>query len=246
MKSWNSSLHAESVMEQIFDILYPRRCPVCDEIVTPFGQKICRRCEDKPQYADGITCLKCGKPMKDAAAEYCVDCIRLKHVYDRGYALFRYRSISGSIYRFKYMGRQEYADYYADQMVKRMGKMLQNLHPDALIPVPMYAEKENQRGYNQAQVLALAIGKRLGIPVETNLICRIRNTVPMKKLDEVQRRNNLKRAFNIARNDVKLLTIIVIDDIYTTGSTADEIACEFRKHGVEKVYFLSLAIGQTT
>ena len=68
----------------------------------------------------------------------------------------------------------------------------------------------------------------------------------MKKLDEVQRRNNLKKAFKIARNDVKLLTIIVIDDIYTTGSTADEIACEFRKHGVEKVYFLSLAIGQTT
>ena len=144
------------------------------------------------------------------------------------------------------MGRQKYEDYYADQVDKKKKKMLQNLHPDALIPVPMHVEKENKRGYNQAQVLALAIGKRLGIPVETNLICRIRNTVPMKKLDEVQRRNNLKRAFKIARNDVKLLTIIVIDDIYTTGSTADEIACEFRKHGVEKVYFLSLAIGQTT
>ena len=246
MKLWNISLHAEPVMEQVFNILYPRRCPVCDEIVTPFGQKICLQCKDKPQYADGVTCLKCGKPMKDATAEYCADCVRRKHAYDKGYALFRYRSISGSIYRFKYMGRQEYADYYADQVDKRMGKMLQNLHPDALIPVPMHVEKENKRGYNQAQVLALAIGKRLGIPVETNLICRVRNTVPMKKLDEVQRRNNLKRAFKIARNDVKLLTIIVIDDIYTTGSTIDEISREFRRAGVKRIYFLSLAIGQTS
>ena len=246
MKSWKIRRSAEAVKEQIFNILYPRRCPVCDEIVTPFGQKICLGCRNIPQYAEGITCLKCGKPMKNAAAEYCADCIRLQHAYDRGYALFRYRSISGSIYRFKYMERREYADYYADQVTRKMGNLLQNLHPDALIPVPMFAEKENQRGYNQAEVLALAIGKRLEIPVETNLIKRIRDTVPMKKLDETQRRNNLKKAFNIARNDVKLLTIIVIDDIYTTGSTADEIACEFRKCGTKKIYFLSLAIGQTT
>ena len=124
--------------------------------------------------------------------------------------------------------------------------MLRNLHPDALVPVPMYAAKQRKRGYNQAEVLARAIGRRLEIPVEARVISRIRNTVPMKQLSEAERRNNLKRAFNIARNDVKLLTIIVVDDIYTTGSTIDEISREFRRAGVKRIYFLSLAIGQTS
>ena len=68
----------------------------------------------------------------------------------------------------------------------------------------------------------------------------------MKQLDVRGRRNNLKKAFNITRNDVKFKCILIIDDIYTTGSTIDEIAHEFRVAGVKKIYFLSLAIGQTT
>ena len=68
----------------------------------------------------------------------------------------------------------------------------------------------------------------------------------MKELDARGRRNNLKKAFNITRNDVKFKCILIIDDIYTTGSTIDEIAHEFLMAGVEKVYFLTLSIGQTT
>ena len=109
----------------------------------------------------------------------------------------------------------------------------------------MYGYKERVRGYNQAEVLAKEIGKRLDIPVRTNIVKRTRNTVPMKKLDEKARRNNLKKAFKVALNDVKLKSIIIIDDIYTTGSTIDEIAHEFRQVGVEKIYFCTLAIGQT-
>ena len=79
-----------------------------------------------------------------------------------------------------------------------------------------------------------------------DLIQRSRNTLPMKNLDVRGRRNNLKKAFNIQRNDVKFKCILIIDDIYTTGSTIDEIARLLRLAGAEKVYFLTLAIGQTT
>ena len=68
----------------------------------------------------------------------------------------------------------------------------------------------------------------------------------MKELDKRGRRNNLKRAFNITRNDVKFKSILIVDDIYTTGSTIDAIAQEFQRTGVERIYFLTLAIGQTT
>ena len=86
----------------------------------------------------------------------------------------------------------------------------------------------------------------LGIPVCEELVTRARNTAPMKELDARGRRNNLKKAFIIAKNDVKFKCVLIIDDIYTTGSTIDEIAHEFRMAGVEKIYCLTLAIGQTT
>ena len=78
------------------------------------------------------------------------------------------------------------------------------------------------------------------------MIVRVRETAPMKGLDARTRRNNLKKAFNIVRNDVKFRCILIIDDIYTTGSTVDEIAHEFRMTGTDRIYVLTLAIGQTT
>jgi predicted amidophosphoribosyltransferase len=82
--------------------------------------------------------------------------------------------------------------------------------------------------------------------MDAHVIRRIKNTVPMKELDAVRRRNNLKKAFIMPKNAVKYKCVLIIDDIYTTGSTIDEIAHEFRMAGVDRVYALTLAIGQTT
>ena len=83
-----------------------------------------------------------------------------------------------------------------------------------------------------------------GIPVRADLIERTVKTAPMKDLSAAERQNNLKKAFKILRNDVKLNTIIIIDDIYTTGSTIDAMSREFRKAGVGRIYFITLAIGR--
>ena len=233
-------------LERVLDIFYPKRCPICDGIVPINGGLIHEECRKKIEYVRGATCVKCGKPLSDPGREYCDDCQRTKHYFDKGYSVFVYRSVSGSIYRFKYMGRQEYARFYAKETRRRLGKRLKRLGIEAIIPVPMYKAKQKQRGYNQAEVYAKELSKELGIPMYGSLVTRVKNTAPMKELDARGRRNNLKKAFNIARNDVKFKCILIIDDIYTTGSTIDEIAHEFQMAGVEKVYFLTLAIGQTT
>ena len=92
-------------------------------------------------------------------------------------------------------------------------------------------------------MLAREVGSRLNIPVNTELIKRVRKTAPMKNLSAKERQNNLKKAFKICHNDVKLSTIIIIDDIYTTGSTIDAMAYELRQTGVKNIYFAALAIG---
>ena len=117
---------------------------------------------------------------------------------------------------------------------------------DALIPVPLHKGKLRVRGYNQAEVLAKELSVLTGIPMFPDLIERVEKTAPMKDLSAAERQNNLKRAFKIRRNDVKLSTIIIIDDIYTTGSTIDAVSREFKKAGAQRIYFLTLAIGRGT
>jgi len=92
-------------------------------------------------------------------------------------------------------------------------------------------------------VLASALGEQAGIPVYTNLLERCRDTAPQKELNALERQNNLKKAFKIYKNDVKLSTIIIVDDIYTTGTTVDEAASVLLAGSVKKVYVLTLASG---
>lgn len=225
------------------DLIYPRRCPVCDKAVKPFGNLICEECKKKIEYVRAPYCQKCGKELKDKRAVFCHDCAHKEHKYDRGMALFAYPCVADSIYRFKYRGRREYGAYYGERMASILGNRILSLKPDALVPVPIHSSKKKMRGYNQAEVLAKEVGRRLNIPVETNLIKRIRKTVPMKDLSAQERQNNLKKALKICRNDVKLNTIIIVDDIYTTGSTIDAMSEELRKAGIKYIYFAALAIG---
>ena len=227
----------------LLDLIYPRRCPVCDKAVKPFGSLICEECTRKIKYVKAPYCQKCGKELRDKRALFCHDCAHKEHKYDRGMALFSYPSVADSIYRFKYQGRQEYAAYYAQRMARVLGEKILSLHPDALVPVPIHSSKKRVRGYNQAEVLAKELGRILNIPVETKLIKRVRKTVPMKELSVGERQNNLKKAFKICHNDVKLITIVIIDDIYTTGSTIDAMAYELRQAGIKHIYFAALAIG---
>ncbi len=167
-------------LNSVLDLIYPRRCPVCDGIVGMFEFRngrikraglAHRDCLKKIEYVKEPTCVKCGKPLKrNSTDEYCRDCLRTKHLFTRGYSVFVYRTISGSIYRFKYMGRKEYADFYGWATQKRLGKKLKSLGIEAIVPVPMYRDKERKRGYNQAEVYARAVSRALDIPLETGLI----------------------------------------------------------------------------
>lgn len=231
----------------ILDLLYPARCPVCDGVLLP-GEEVCGECLPKLRYVTDPRCCKCGKPLRSEEDEYCPDCdcggAGRKHFYDSGLALYEYESIKDSLYRFKYQGRCEYAGFYGKEMAKRLEGRIASWHPDALLPVPMYQRKERMRGYNQARLLAEGVGAALHIPVRPELMVRRRQTVPLKELDPARRQINLKKAFIIGRFDVKLKCIIIVDDIYTTGSTMDEMAKVLRAAGVSRIHFLTLAIGR--
>ena len=231
------------LINYLVSLLFPLRCPVCDGIVKPFGEKICLECMKKLKYVTPPRCMRCGKKLDHAEKEYCHDCTVKVHRYIQGRALYEYRSIASGIYRFKYGNRREYADFFGEEISRYLNDFIREISPDGLVPIPLHRKKQRKRGYNQAYLLAEAIGKYTGIPVYDNLLKRVKNTVPLKSLNPEERQNNLKKAFIMVGNDVKLKTIMIIDDIYTTGSTVDEAAAVLMAGGVEKVYFLTLACG---
>lgn len=231
-------------MNFIKELVYPGRCAICDDLLLPGAGKVCWECRNKPEYVKEPVCKKCGKPLRNMEAEYCRDCTEKRHYFKEGAALFVYPSVKESLYRFKYEGRQEYGEYYGQQVRLHLSEKLRRWKPEGLIPVPLHKKRQKKRGYNQAALLARAISRETGIPVYENFAKRIKNTVPQKELDGQARENNLKKAFKICQNDVKLKTIIIIDDIYTTGSTMDALALECKKAGIETVYCISLAIGR--
>jgi len=244
MQKENRIKHCLSVgMRMGVQLLFPLRCPVCDDIVRPFGEKICLSCMKKLKPLTPPWCMRCGKGLL-REQELCQDCRRIRHNFVRGRALYEYHSAAPAIYRFKYSGRREYAEYFGEEAAAFLGDFIRSVKPDALVPVPLHRKRERKRGYNQAELLAEAIGRRMNIPVYGKLLVRVKNTTPLKQQNPKERQNNLKKAFNVAQNDVKLNTIIVVDDIYTTGSTIDEVSAVLKEHGARNVYFVTLACGE--
>lgn len=236
--------YSQIIYQFLIELLFPRRCPICDQIARPYGRHICEKCHDKIQYIGNITCQKCGKKLNTMEAEFCHDCSSKTHLFDKGRALYEYESIREALYRMKYSGRKEYAEFFALELSLFLKAEILKWNADALIPVPLHFARQRKRGFNQSQLLAEHLGDLLGIPVRSNLIKRCKKTVPQKELSLAERQNNLKKAFKISQYDVKLKTIIVIDDIFTTGSTIDAMSSELRRAGVQKIYFITLAIGE--
>lgn len=230
---------------RIVDIIFPARCPLCGEL-RPFGNTgVCIECEKELSYVKEPTCLKCGKTIEAASDEYCSDCIRLPKSFEKCFPAFNYEGrIKDSLYEFKYKNLRSHADFYCEGIMKRHGNELKSIHFDGIVPVPVHSHKKKVRGYNQAELIANKLSKAINVPVYLDYLIRSEDTNPQKELDDRERMKNLKNAFIIAQNVVKLDIVLLVDDIYTSGATMEACTEALSKAGVSKVYCVSVAIGR--
>lgn len=189
--------------------------------------------------------MKCGKQLDNETDELCSDCSRRNRSFERGFSAFPYTdALRKSIYSFKYNNRREYAAFYAKSIVDLYREQIERIGPYAFIPVPLHISKYRKRGYNQAELVAAELSRITGIPLDTGTLKRIRKTRPQKELDDEQRNKNISNAFQLSKNVVKYRKVILIDDIYTTGTTINECAKELKKSGIDKVFFITVCIGR--
>lgn len=231
------------ITEKMLDILYPPRCALCHGILVSKGMLVCEGCEKKAEPVQEPRCKKCGKPLQYENQEYCGDCIRRKADYDQGIGIFPYDDVmQKSMAYLKYHGRAEYAKYFGYMMWKYGKSYIRHWKIQYIVPIPVHYGRLCRRGYNQAGLLAAELGNHTGLPVMEKLLYRKRMTMAQKNLDPLQRRKNLNHAFYTPEK-IPYRTILLVDDIFTTGSTVDAAARQLKRAGAEKVYFITACIG---
>jgi ComF family protein len=154
-----------------------------------------------------------------------------------------------SIANFKYHNRKENAKFYIEEMTRLYGKKIVQLAPDVIVPIPIHKSKYLERGYNQADILAKGLGRRLNLPVSSQLLIRNKKTLPQKKLSDKERLRNLQEAFSFNKQEEERLQktiskVLLVDDIYTTGSTIEACTNVLKSNGISRVYFIVLCIGK--
>ena len=234
-------MHRRSPFSLILDALYPKHCPVCHGIA-PEGLAICPSCRKRLPYVRGRRCEKCGKPA-DSPGRYCRDCLKTKHIFTKGIGIFLYDDVMhDTIARFKYEWRPEYGEILGSLAADAAGPYLASWKAEAVIPVPAHKSRIRRRGYNQAELLAKGVAKRSGIPMRAKLLGRASRTEALKNLTREERKAYCLTAFTVKGKRIPS-RVLLIDDIYTTGATADGCALALRKAGVKEVYVLTLCIG---
>ncbi len=233
----------EKIKNTFLDILYPRHCPVCHDIPVPGTQKICSGCRERLRPITGPRCYKCSKPLNNTEQEYCSDCSRRTHLFEQGIGIFPYSTLlQQSLFKLKYGKRQEYGLFYGELAAVYAEEYIRRWKIDCIVSIPLHRKRLEKRGYNQAELIAEALGEKVNIPVKKKILKRKINTEPQKDLNPEERRKNIRGAFT-AGEGIRGEKVLLIDDIYTTGTTIDEAARALKKAGAEKVYFLVIAIG---
>ena len=237
MKKW---------FDWMLELLYPRKCPVCGRIIEPKGALICPPCRRRVNLVSGPTCFGCGKELFSEDAEYCDSCARHPHRFASGVVLMNYDSVARKILSdLKYHNKRDNADYLAAEAAVQLREEIEGMHADMMIPVPVHSRRRRVRGFNQAELIAKRLGERLDLPVRTDLLKRVKNTLPQKELGSAARLNNLLKAFAVCHADELVeKTVILVDDIYTTGSTAEACTRVLLESGAKKVYLVNMAAGK--
>lgn len=219
------------------DLIFPKRCVNCGK----FGSFVCTQCSEKIKPVKTQVCPKCGK-ISDLG-KWCSGCKGKSNLTG---------IIVGSVYR---VGpTKEMIHYLKYNNVKELAKPLADMLIDQLIDedlptniiitsVPLHKKRYLERGYNQSEIIAKTVAKKLGLTY-LNLLERIKYTESQVKLKGAQRRGNLDGAFLLKKGiEVGSKTVLLVDDVSTTGTTLEECAKVLRSGGARRVYGLVVARG---
>ena len=226
------------------DVVLPPQCLSCNTPVVEPGH-LCGTCWADVDFLAGPACSVCGLPFETPELDgaLCGSCSRSTPAYDKARAVMRYCDASkGLILRLKHGDRHEGVASYGRWLARAGSDFLREV--DVITAVPLHRLRLMSRLYNQAALLALAVGEEAGIPVDPMMIERVRRTPSQGGLTKRQRRHNVAGAFRVRPGYeacVEGKNIALVDDVLTTGATIDACARVLKRSGAAGIYVLTLA-----
>lgn len=230
-------------LDWVVDLLFPPRCPACG--IRTAQPDFCTSCRASIPVVAAPLCPICGVPFAGAGPEHlCAHCIERRPRFDAARACVTYRRDTPNplidvLQRLKYARDVSVARVLGTFMAAHMPLAIDH---DLIVPVPLHRERLRWRGFNQSAGLARAVGRATRRPVEALALARLRATPPQVGLGVAERRLNVRGAFAVRRPAaVHSRTVLLIDDVMTTGATADACAHALRQGGARRVDVLVLA-----
>ena len=248
------------IWNEILDRVYPPDlyCISCGKIIDdtrPY--RLCDDCREIIRWTTGRCCRKCGKPLTDNnPTDTCFSCREHEHEYDRGFSCAEYGAHERAIiFNLKYNDKlhiaQSVGRMMADRMLAEFSADELAVRYDTLVPVPLTKEKRLKRGYNQSSLICRWLSEYTGIPYDRKshhgeLLERTKETAAMKGLSPDERRANVRGSFAVidsCAHKLKDASCLIVDDIYTTGATVDEISRVLHAAGASRIDVLTFAAG---
>jgi ComF family protein len=234
------------MLKAFLDILFPPRCHFCKGFIPGGGElHLCARCLGACEVIRSPLCKRCGVPFYTDVGEdhLCGRCIDRPPPFTaaRAAALFN-GPVRELIHRLKYNRRVQHRRPLAELAGRRLAPFIAGSRADLVIPVPLHVKRLRQRGFNQAVLLGEILAREWGLPLMRRNMRRIRWTEPQINLSLAERLANVRGAFSVSEPLlVRDKRIILVDDVYTTGSTVSECSRVLTNAGASEVFVVTIA-----
>ncbi len=227
--------------KNILELVFPRKttCNFCRREV--FGNTaLCEDCKNSLPYNDGFFCFRCGRKTPNPT-EACESCSGKEWFVEKARSAFCYDApISYAIQKFKYENGRYFGEFFAQYLFPLYLKSFPAC--DCIIPVPVSEERMKERGFNQSLILAEYLSEKTGVPIYDDVVYKKRETEHQVGLSAKERLNNLSGSFAVKHGkEIEGKICLIVDDVLTTGSTANVIAKQLKKHGATDIYLITVA-----
>lgn len=236
------------IISSLLNLILPKRCLTCNSpLKKDIGNPICLDCWKNVKFSSGPLCPICGRPFRSEASlskspdHICGFCRKMRPYFERHVYIGLYEGIlSDAIRLFKYKNRVSLAYPLSYLLCK---KIMDIPKIDIIVPIPLHINRLRSREFNQSLLLSDLISQHLNRPVMQGVMAKIKDTRPQADLDRDERRRNNKNAFSVTdRRLIKGKRILLVDDVFTTGSTVNECAKILKRSGAYSVCAVTLAI----
>jgi len=225
-------------LRKIIDFIIPHTCLKCNTINMDYG--LCSDCFKNISFITKPNCQSCGEPfINKTRGKYCGLCLKNKPKYILRSVVIYDENSSSLILKFKHGDGTHISPYMANEMTKVIQDFESDI--DLIIPVPLHKIRLLKRKYNQSAYLAKIIGKNINKTCDYTSVKRIKNTASQGNKSFSARVKNIKSAFAINDTNIRNKNILIVDDVYTTGATINELSKTLFKSGAKQVYVVCFA-----